>query len=191
MTACDVRKPLHERIERVAEQQVRVLVPHLHEQRPRGEVLEAGEERGAVGQHARARVPVDHEPLLRARDRVGEFGGLGGIVEREAAHDHEVRVVERGTRGRVEADAATLRSLVELVTRLAVGAVGHGPRSSERRRALDESHAVVPKVGANALGRLVVAEHRDERHILAEEREAHGDVQRRTAHELTRAARIA
>ena len=57
------QQPIDERVERVVEQQVGVLVADLHEQRPRGEVLEVRQERVAIGEHARSGVAVDDEPL--------------------------------------------------------------------------------------------------------------------------------
>ena len=100
---------------------------------------------------------------LGPRDRRDELGVLLGVVEREAADDHEVGLVDRGARRRIEADAAPLRGLVELVARLAVGAVGDRARRAVRRGALDEAHAVVAQVRADAVAGLVVAEHGDER----------------------------
>ena len=128
---------------------------------------------------------------LRSRDRVHELGVLRRVVEREAAHDDEVGLVERGSRRVVEADAAPLRGLVELVAGLAVGAVGDRARRAVRRRTLDEPHAVVAQVRADAGGRLVVAEHRDERDVLVEQRESDGHVERGAADELAGAARRA
>ena len=149
------------------------------------------EEHVAIREHSGPRVAVDHQALVRPVDRLHERVVLRRVVEREAADHDQVGLVERGSRRVVEADATALRRLVELVAGLAVGAIGDRARGAVRRRALDEPHAVVAEVGADAGGGLVVAEHRDERDVLAEQREADGHVERGAADELAGAVRVA
>ena len=121
-----------ELVERRLEEERRVLVADLDEQRVAREPLESGQEPGAVVHHAGARIRVDHRDARGAGDGCAQLRRLVDVVEGEAARRRpgRPRPAPRGPRRRTTMRLAFAASLNSYLGSPPSRAVGHRPRRS-------------------------------------------------------------
>ena len=153
----------------------------VHEERTRGVTLDALPHKHEVVLGTDRRFRVEDEAVLRLQDRVEQAAVLLAVVESEAGHDHEGRVVDRVELLLVEPDALGDGMLdLALDAVLLLREAEASRRLTFAKRAEGTNAEVLERFGEEFCV-VVLPERPDQGTRVAKERKLAGNTERRTA----------